>query len=154
VDTAIISALAAVGGSSVGALTPVLSNYVIQRAVSQREIFNHQLEQRETLYSDFITSASKLFARSLSETVDQLDDLVALYAIVSRIRLVATEPVLRAAEEITHEIVEHYGDPSLDFEHIRTMLLQSNVNPLQKFSLACRHELMEIVRLGQIRRRR
>jgi len=151
VDTAIISALAAVGGSSVGALTPVLSNYVTQRAVSRREMFNHQLAQRETLYSDFISAASKLFARSLSATVGELDEIVALYAIVSRIRLVATESVLRAAEEITREIVRHFGDPNLDFEHIRTALLQSSADPLQKFSLACREELMEIVRLGQIK---
>lgn len=153
-DTAVISALAAVGGSSVGALTPVLSNYVIQRAVSRREMFNHQLAQRESLYSDFITAASKLFARSLSETNGELDDLVALYAIVSRIRLVASEPVLRAAEEITREIVKHYGDPNLDFEHIRTALLESKVNPLQTFSLACRRELMDIVRVGEFKGRR
>jgi len=36
VNPAIISALAALGGSSVGAVAPVLSNYVFQRSVARR----------------------------------------------------------------------------------------------------------------------
>src|SRR5260370_28456858 len=49
-NTTLISALAAFGGSSVGALAPVLSSYVLRRAAAQRELSNRQIALREALY--------------------------------------------------------------------------------------------------------
>ena len=97
-NPAIISALAALGGSSVGALAPVLSNFILQRSVTQRDLLNRQISQRETLYSDFINEASRIYAKSVTHDLENMDELVSLYALVSRIRLMATEPVVRAAE--------------------------------------------------------
>src|SRR5713101_4578622 len=79
-NTTLISALAAFGGSSVGALGPVLSSYVLQRSAAQREISNRQIALRETLYSDFIKEASRLYATSLTHVLENLDDLVSLRA--------------------------------------------------------------------------
>lgn len=148
-ENAIFGAMAALCGSSVGAVTPVLNNYLSQRSQIRREIFTHQLAQRETLYSDFITAAAKLYASSISKTEGELDDLVGLYAIVSRIRLVASEAVLAAAEKLVKQIVNHYGDPNLDFDQIRQAVLSNaNGDPLRAFSLACRDELTQIVAQG------
>jgi hypothetical protein len=104
-DTALTSALAALGGSSLGALTPVLNNYLLQRSMRQRELINRELEQREVLYADFIKEASHLYANSIAHNLESLDDLVALYALVSRIWLLASAPVLREAEEFVKQIV-------------------------------------------------
>ena len=112
-NATLISALAAFGGSSVGALGPVLSSYVLQRSAAQCELSNRQIALRESLYSDFIKEASRLYATSLTQALENLDDLVALYALVSRIRLFASEPVVRAAEEFVKQIVGHYGKPNL-----------------------------------------
>jgi hypothetical protein len=60
-----INILAALSGTAVGSLAPVLSNYVLQRSVAQRDLLNRQLGQRESLYSDFIKDASRLYADAM-----------------------------------------------------------------------------------------
>jgi hypothetical protein len=145
---AVISALAAFGGSSVGALAPVLSSYVLQRSVAQRELSNRQIAEREALYSDFIQEASRLYGISITHALEDLDGLVSLYALVSRIRLFASEPVVQAAELFVKRIVERYGEPNLTIEQIRAAALSAQADPLAVFSLACRRELRSIFQRG------
>jgi hypothetical protein len=149
-NPAIISALAALGGSSVGALAPVLSNFVLQRSVTRRDLLNRQISQRETLYSDFINEASRIYAKSMTRDFEDIDELVSLYALVSRIRLIATEPVVRAAETFVKLIVEHYGEPNLTVEQMRSAALSAKGEPLDAFSLACRKELRMILQRGEL----
>lgn len=149
-NPALISALAALTGSSIGALAPILSNYVLQRSVTQRDLLNRQIAQRETLYSDFIKEASSLYANSVTHNLEDLDDLVSLYALVSRIRLLGSEPVLQAAEAFVKRIVLHYGEPNLTVEQMRAAALSAKADPLDVFSFACRRELRDILRRGEL----
>ena len=149
-NPAIISALAALGGSSVGALAPVLSNFILERSVTRRELLNRQIAQRETLYSDFINEASRIYAKSVMRNLDGMDELVSLYALVSRIRLMATEPVVHEAETFVKLIVTRFGEPNLSFEEIRTAALSTNSEPLDRFSLACRLELRMILKRSEL----
>jgi hypothetical protein len=128
INPAIISALAALGGSSVGPLAPILSNYVAQRSLTQRDLLNRQIDQRETLYSDFIKEAARLHANSMTKNLKTLDELVSLHAMVSRIRLVSSEPVLLAAEAFVRRIVRQYGEPNLSVEELRAAVLSANGN--------------------------
>lgn len=59
-DGAVISALAALGGSALGGITPIMSNYLIQRSMTEREMLSRELVSRQTLYSDFIKFGTKL----------------------------------------------------------------------------------------------
>ena len=147
-NPAMINVLAALSGTAVGSLAPVLSNYVLQRSVTQRDLLNRQLGQREVLYSDFIKEASRLYADAMIHELNDLNDVVSLYALVSRIRLLATEPVVRAAEDFVKLIVKHYGDPNLTLEEIRTTALSQKGEPLDVFSFACRKELRNILQRG------
>ena len=147
-NPAIINILAALSGTAVGSLAPVLSNYVLQRSVTQRDLLNRQLGQRENLYSDFIKEASSLYADAILHELNDLNALVSLYALVSRIRLLATDPVVRAAEDFVKLIVKHYGDPNLTLEEIRTAALSEKAEPLDVFSFACRKELRDILKRG------
>ncbi len=149
-NPAVLSALAALGGSAVGALAPVLSSFILQRSATQRDLLNRQISQRETLYSDFINEASRIYVKSVSHDLEDLDELVSLYALVSRIRLMATEPVVRAAEEFVRLIVAHYGEPNLTVEQIRTAALSAKADPLDVFSLACRKELRAIFHRAEL----
>src|SRR5271154_6864881 len=145
-NNAMVSVLAALIGSTIGGLAPVMSNYVLQRGQTQRDLLNRQITQRETLYSDFIKEASSLYANSVTRSLENLDGLVSLYALVSRIRLTASEPVLHAAEAFVKQIVQHYGEPNLTGEQIRAAALSAKADPLDVFSLACRRELQDILR--------
>jgi hypothetical protein len=149
-NPAIISAMAALGGSAVGALAPVMSNFILQRGATQRELLNRQIAQRETLYSDFINEASRIYAESVTHDLENMNELVSLYALVSRIRLMASEPVVNAAEAFVKLIVAHYGEPNLTVEQIRSSALSAKADPLDVFSLACRKELRMILQRGEL----
>lgn len=141
----IIGALAVLAGSSVGALGPVLSNYVLQRSQTQHDLLNRQITQRETLYSEFIKEASRIYANSLITHLGDFENLVSLYALVSRIRLLASEPVLVAAEALVRRVVLHYGEPDMTVEQMRVSALSADTDPLAAFSVACRQELCDIL---------
>lgn len=145
-----IGTLAALGGSAIGAMAPLFANYILQRSQTQRDLLNRQLAQRETLYSDFIKEASRLYADSMIHALEQMNDIVALYALVSRIRLMASESVVRSAEEFVRIIVQHYGDPNITVDQLRETALEAKADPLNKFSLACRRELQVILLSGSL----
>jgi hypothetical protein len=149
-NPAIISAMAALAGSSVGALAPVLSNFVMQKSLTQRDLLNRQIAQRETLYSDFIDEASRTYAKSVTHRLEDADEIVSLYALVSRIRLIATEPVVHAAEAFVKVVVRNYGEPNLTVEQMRSAALSAKAEPLDVFSMACRRELRMILLRGEL----
>src|SRR6201989_603860 len=102
--------LAALGGSIIGATTPVLSNFVLQRSVAQRELTNREIAQREELYSEFIRQGTGCYAKALSQSLENIDEIVAMYALVNRIRLFASNSVLEAAEAFVKKLVARYGE--------------------------------------------
>src|ERR1700690_883858 len=93
-DSTLTSVLAALSGSIIGASTPILSNFVLQRSVAQRELTNREIAQREELYSEFIRQGTGCYAKALSQSLDSIDEIVAMYALVNRIRLFASPSVL------------------------------------------------------------
>jgi hypothetical protein len=50
-NPAAMSALAVFGGAAIGSLSPVLSNYVLQRRVARRDLINREIAERQKLYS-------------------------------------------------------------------------------------------------------
>lgn len=103
-------------------------------------------QERETLYKDFITEASRLTIDSLAHSLDQPDQLVALYGILSCMRLMSGEEVVRQGEACCRRIVEMYGRPNLTAEQFRTAIEDHDVDEidtLKEFSTACRKELLQ-----------
>ena len=97
--------------------------------------------RRETLYGDFITEASSLVADAFDHTLDNPETLVKLYGILGRIRLVSSEAVLVATEEVSDRIVKLYAEPNRKLDELFTMLHGGEVEALKRFSDACRVEL-------------
>ena len=58
-NEALISAVAALTGSAVGGITPIISNYLIQRGLTDREL-TRELAERQNLYSEFIRFGTTL----------------------------------------------------------------------------------------------
>jgi hypothetical protein len=143
-DNTLTGILAALGGSVIGATTPVLSNFVLQRSVTQRELTNRELAQREELYSEFIRQGTLCYAKALSQSLENVDEIVAMYALVNRIRLFASEDVLKAAEAFVKKLVGTYGENNLSIEQIKAAALEQHVDPLNEFALKCRAELQNV----------
>jgi hypothetical protein len=143
-DTTLAGILAALSGSVIGASTPVLSNFVLQRSVAQRELTNREIAQREELYSEFIRQGMACYAQVLSRSLENIDDLVAIYTLLNRIRLFASNSVLEAAEAFVERLVAKLGEKNKSIEEIRFAVLEQHTDPLNEFALKCRLELREV----------
>jgi hypothetical protein len=142
-NPAVITALAAVGGSCAGALGPVMSAFLIQRGTDRRSSLDRTIAQRQLLYSEFIKEASALFAKSLTNQLEDLDGLIALSALLGRIHLLASDAVVVEAERFVMAIVKQFGEPNMNLEDLRKAIPLVE-QPSSGFSRACRKELNEL----------
>jgi hypothetical protein len=143
-DSTLTSVLAALSGSVIGASTPVISNFVIQRSAAQRELTNREIAQREELYSEFIRQGTGCYAKALSHGLEDIDEIVAMYALVNRIRLFASRSVLEAAEAFVRKLITKYGERNMTLAQIESAALEQHADPLSDFALKCRSELREV----------
>ena len=121
-DHTLTGILAALGGSVIGASAPVLGNFVLERSVTQREMTNREIAKREELYSDFIRQGTSCYVRALSQSLENLDEIVAMYALVNRIRLFASDSVLEAAEAFVKKLVAKFGEDNMSVDQIKAVL--------------------------------
>lgn len=87
-NSTVVTAMAAVLGSILGAAASVVTTWITQRTQSIRANSEWTLRERESLYREFITEASRLAIDALAHTLERPDQIMALYGILSRIRLI------------------------------------------------------------------
>ncbi len=145
-DSSIITAMAALLGSLAGASASIFTTWMTQRNQLIRERAVEELRRRELLYEEFIRQASNSVIDSLSNSLDRPDKFVQLYACLSCIRLLSSQPVLVAAEACCRRIVDFYSKPNLSVDQIRETFEVDNFDPLKEFSAACRAEFHELAR--------
>lgn len=148
INPAELSALAALAGSALGGITPLVSSVLIQRGATERELLARELSERQSLYAEFISFAEKAYVNATTSNLDKFDDLIHLYALVGRIRLMSSIPVTEAAETFTQLVTRRYGEQNLTIEALRESALASHVDPLNEFSLRCRDEFHHLLRYG------
>ena len=150
-DSTILSAIAAICGSLVGAAATIVTTWITQRSQRIRAEREAKLRDRQGLYGEFITEASRLTIEALGHSLEQPDKFVKLYGILGRIRLVASDPILAAAEACSRQLVDLYAQPNMTVEQIRDAFERDQLDPIRDFSVACREELLDIA--GDRRRR-
>ena len=143
-NSTIITAIAAACGSLMGAAATIVTTWITQRTQTVRAEREAKLRDRQTLYGEFITEASRLTIEALSHSLEKPDTFVTLYGILGRIRLVASDRVLAAAEVCCRQLVDLYAQPNLTVEQIRVAFERDQLDPIRDFSVACRKELLEI----------
>jgi hypothetical protein len=143
-DSTIITAVAAACGSLVGAAATIVTTWITQRTQTVHTKREQTLRHSEMLYGEFITEASRLAVEAFSNSLERPDTFVKLYGIIGRIRLVATDPVLTAAEACIQQIIDIYAKPNMTVEQIRLAFERDRLDPIKDFSVACRKELLEI----------
>jgi hypothetical protein len=147
-DSTIITAGAAACGSLVGAAATVVTAWITQRTQTVRARREETLRRSEALYGEFITEASRLTVEALGHSLERPDTFVKLYGITGRIRLVATDTVLAAAEACIRQIINLYAEPNLTVEQIRLAFERDRLDPVKGFSVACQRELLEFAADG------
>jgi hypothetical protein len=143
-DATVITAVAAACGSLVGAAATIVTTWITHRTQRVHAGREGKLHTREALYGEFITEASRLTVEALGHSLEQPNTFAKLYGITGRIRLVATDPVLAAAESCIRQIIDLYVKPNMTVEQIRLAFERDRLDPIQDFSTACRKELLEI----------
>ena len=96
--------------------------------------------QREALYADFIGESSRLLVDAMEHNASDLQKLLPIYALLSRIRLSSSGTVLRKAEQVINTILNMYPRPNLTAEQIESQAM-TDQDVLRQFSDTCRTEL-------------
>ena len=140
-NPAYISAFSALLGAMIGGLASFSTSWLTQRnqlRFTHREAIK---TKREALYAEFVTEGSRLLADAYSHQKEDVEDLVNLYAISARIRLVSPQPVVVAAEQILSAVVEAYLGPNYTLRDLLPQLQERGLHLFVDFAEACRRDL-------------
>ena len=141
-DITYISALAVLTGSVVGGLTSTGTTWLTQRAHARSGRLANEIVRREDLYRDFITAASKAYGDALVSSEPQVPELVALYAMISQMRVVSAPRTVACADKIILTIIDTYFSPNRSVRELRDLIkLGDRIDPLKEFSEAAREEV-------------
>jgi hypothetical protein len=140
-DPAYFSTFAALAGSAIGGLTSIGTSWFTQRVQFTAEQRRHDLSTRQELYRSFIEEASKWYADAYEHDDARVSNLVGLYALVSRMRILSSPKIVDAADNVVRMIIETYKAPNKTMREVEELLENQALNPLFDFSRACREEL-------------
>jgi hypothetical protein len=140
-DAPTLSAMAALFGSIVGAGASVTTTWIGQKYSSYQERLREYAHQRELLYAEFIAEASRLQIEAFGHQLDSARAVVKIVSLVNRIRLVATDEVIAAAQQCVDEIIDSYFSPNLTLAELHERQPWRKRDPLREFSEACRREM-------------
>jgi hypothetical protein len=142
-DVAYISAISALAGSAVGGFTSTVTTWLTQRAQARAGQLAHEIGRREDLYRDFIMAASKTYGDALMSSEPQLPELVDLYALISRMRVLSEPRTVACADKIMLSIIDTYFSPNRSVRELGDLIKTgaAGIDPLREFSEAAREEV-------------
>ena len=145
-DVAYISALSALAGSVVGGLTSGIGTWVNQRLQAKNATLGHELSRRQELYKDFILAASKTYAEALVTNEPKIEELIGLYAMISRMRVMSSPRIVSCAEQVLLETTGAYSEPNRTVPELRELIRTgARIDPLKDFAQAVREEVMRFL---------
>jgi hypothetical protein len=139
-DSAYLSATAALAGSAIGGLTSLAASWLTQRVQVSAQQRAHEVSRREDLYNEFTDEASNAYADAFQRTEVDVTKIVRLYALVSRMRIVASRDVVEQADAVMRTILDTYRAPNRTIYDEADSIKNGRLDLLLNFSDACRHE--------------
>ncbi len=141
-DTAYISAVSALAGSVIGGLTSTFTTWLGQRSQARAGMVAHDLARREDLVRDFVIAASKTYGDAIINSEPKMPEIVDLYSMVSRLRVLNMPRSVACAEIVMRSILDTYFAPNRTIADIREIVKNGGgVDPLKDFAEAAREEL-------------
>jgi len=141
VDPAYLTGLAALAGATIGGLTSFATSWTTQRTQLRHAHREAEKAKLETLYSEFIAEAARLYGDALTNQTEEITSLVQLYAMVGRMRLVSDRAVVVAAVRVEDTIIETYLGPNRTLRELMAFAHEGGMNFLTEFSEASRRDL-------------
>lgn len=137
----ILTAMVGLVGAAIGGFGSFMTSWLTVRAQLLQKMRSEARSRREEVYTDFIEEATRLFGDALGHAREDVSDLVTLYALVARMRLIAPREVIDRADHVVDSIVSAYLGPNRTLHELRQFARDGGMDPLRQFSEACRTEL-------------
>ena len=146
-DAGYITALAALGGAALGGFTSFATSWTTQHAQMNAEQTASSKSRRQKLYKEFIDDAAKMYGDALMHDKLESSGLIELHALVARMRVFSSAPVIEQASRVVRVITETYSQPNKSATEIEEMIENGTIDLLKGFSEACRREFETNLRI-------
>jgi hypothetical protein len=148
-DPNLLSPISALLGALVGGAASLVAAIYTQRCQDRLQRIAAEVAKRETVYAEFVMSASNLLLNAYTHDDMALGaDEQRLIGLINRMRLFAPPDVVRAAETVLRAIVEIFLKPSVELRQLAKEALSKSLDPdqLKAFSSICRADLDNVGR--------
>ncbi len=109
-----------------------------QSAQARADRSRHDLGRREDLVRDFIVAASKTYGEAVATNEPQMPELVNLYSMVGRTRVLAMPRSVASAEKLMLVIIDTYFQPNKTIHDLHEMMkTRGAVDPFREFAKRC-----------------
>ena len=143
IDLAVLTPAAALLGGSASLIAAIYT----QRTQHRLQRVTAEITRRETVYADFVMSASHLLLNAhILDDIALNGDEQRLVGLMNRMRLFAPQEVLVCADAVLKTILDTYLKPRVELRQlvIEALAEGSRGDPLLPFSLVCRHDLDQV----------
>jgi hypothetical protein len=149
IDPTLLSPVSALLGALVGGGASLLGAIYTQRSQDRVQRVASEIAKRETVYADFVMSASNLLLNAYTHDEIALSgDEQRMIGLINRMRLFAPTDVVDGAEAVLRAIVEISLKPSIELRQLAKEALSKSLDPdpLLVFSSICRADLDNVHR--------
>jgi hypothetical protein len=149
IDPALLTPVALLLGAFVGGGASLLGAIYSQRSQDRIQRVASEIAKRETVYADFVMSASNLLLNAYTHDEIALSgDEQRMIGLINRMRLFAPTEVVDGAEAVLRAIVEISLKPSIELRQLAKEALSKSLDPdpLLVFSSICRADLDNVHR--------
>ena len=149
IDPALLTPVALLLGALVGGGASLLGAIYSQRSQDRVQRVASEIAKRETVYADFVMSASNLLLNAYTHDEIALSgDEQRMIGLINRMRLFAPTEVVDGAEAVLRAIVEILLKPSIELRQLAKEALSKSFDPdpLLAFSSTCRADLDNVHR--------
>jgi hypothetical protein len=113
-----------------------------QRVQTRESQLAREMARRDELYKEFIATASKAYGEAIVSNEPNVQELVALYAMISMMRVQSLPQTIASAEKIMRATIDtHFAPGKTIGESHELVRSGSGIDLLKDFSEVAREEL-------------
>jgi hypothetical protein len=143
-DAATLSTVAGLAGAVIGGATSLAATWLTTTAQARAARLAAERAARYDLYGRYMDELAALYAAAIrSESVD-FDRTANAFALRGRIGLMASQPVVEAAEKALKFVVDLSLAPRRGEAEVRAMMDDKDANVIDGFATTCRAEIQAV----------
>lgn len=149
IDATLLTPVSALAGALAGGSASLAAAIYTQRVQQRLQRVAAEVAKRETVYAEFVMSASHLLLNAhVREDFALGGDEQRLVGLINRMRLFAPSEVIGSAEDVLKAIVDILLRPRVELRQLAIDALADGPrpDPLLPFSMICRSDLENVRR--------